>query len=359
MKRLARGRERSDHPYPVTGANGWPATPPGRLEARFYEIKRLRRRLMQKPPVLDRRSGRFTPLKSDDLPLICVVHNAIGYIRSFLRYYRGLGVTRFLFIDDSSDDGTREVLEAADDVDLYTSSLKFTEARELWRDALIAIHGRDRWYLSVDADEFLVFPGSETRPIRDFIADLERAGLNRCLAPMIDLYPELRLGDGLFVDDGTQWPFEVSTHFDTDGYGMQCTWWGLKIHGGPRKRLFGTDVTLSKFPLLKVDRATDYRRGSIHFPAPFRRNFGPATAVLLHYKFSSNSVEEFRRIIARGNHHKNAANYRAIVESGFFLEGLSLAHDGSARYAGSEDLVDRGFIIDVRQAPARWSARQA
>ncbi len=303
-------------------------------------------------PHLKRTSGSFASLGPDDLPLVCVVRNAAPHIGAFLRYYRAMGVTRFIMVDDLSEDGTGEMLAAAPDVDLFGSSLRYREADagRVWRDALFDLYGRDRWYVSVDSDEFLVFPRMNERSIRDFIAELEENGISRCLAPMIDMYPSGRLIDGTFVDDGKSYPFEVSCCFDGDGYTAKQERFGVAVRGGPRQRLFGRSMRLSKFPLLRVDKGTDYRRGSIHGPGPCARNSLPATGTLLHYRFSSRSLEEFRRIADEKSHAGGSDHYRAILDDDSFSDDLSLMYEGSLHYSGPDFLVERGFMADLKGA---------
>ena len=342
--------------FPVKDAAVWQelnrVSPYRALKTHFRHLKITLMNLGPRPDSkLRKHSGSFAPLTRDDLPLICVVKNANNYIRAFLRHYRELGVTRFVIVDDRSSDGTTEVLAAAHDVDLYTSDKTFheTELGVHWRDALLAIYGHDRWYISVDADEFLVFPGSETRNIRAFIGDLESRGYDRCLAVMLDTYPPGALDAVAFHDDGQNSPFDVSSHFDGDNYTIKHERYGTAVRGGPRKRLFGRDMRQVKFPLFNADRATDYRRGSIHGLGPVIRNFVPVTAVLLHYRFSAHSVDEFRRIVENyGEIEHGGAHYSAILKSSDFSESFSLAYEGSARYKDSQDLVDRGFMMDLR-----------
>lgn len=345
--------------YPVADGAAWqrmgrPSTG-GWAKSAFHHAKRSRPFRSREDPKLSRRTGSFAPLTAADLPLVCIARNAANYVRSFLRYYRTLGVTRFIMVDDHSEDGTGSILEAAPDVDLYSSPLHYKDARrgQLWREAFFDLYGRGRWYLSLDADEFLVYPGSEARPLGSFIGDLEAAGLSRCHAPMLDLYPAGRLADGVFDDDGTRWPFEASPEFDGDGYTITEELYGYAVRGGPRRRLFGNEMRQSKFPLLFVDDATDYRRGSIHGPAPVTRNFVPVTAVLLHYRFSANSIDEFRKIVEVGGHAEGGRFYREILDTDRFSGDFSLAYDGSLRFAGSEDLVDRGFMMDLRRNQAK------
>lgn len=298
---------------------------------------------------LRRRSGSFAPLSADDIAVVCVMRDCGGYLRSFLRHYRRLGATRFIVVDDHSDDDTGAILEAAPDVDLFVSPLyyKDTHRGQDWREALFDMYGRNRWYISVDSDEFLFYPHCETRRLESFLADLDRAGIRRVHAAMLDIYPEGPLHSARFIDDGSRWPFEVSCLFDGDGYRIAPERYGNAVRGGPRLRLFGRDMRLSKFPILWADAATDYRHGSIHGPAPCGRNFLPVGAVLLHYQFSAGSPERFRKIVEVGGHAGGAEHYRAILAADGFSGALSLAYEGSLRFKGSRDLVERGFMTDV------------
>ncbi len=326
----------------------WRASPMRHLRLRWQHVQLSVPNRKNKANLIAR-SGSFEALHPDDLPLVCVVRNAAPYIKSFLRYHREMGVTRFIMLDDRSDDGTTEILSSSSDVDLFSSSVRYAQADRgrAWRDALFNLYGRGRWYLSVDADEFFVFPRMEQRNIRSFITELEQNGIRRCLAPMIDMYPSGLLRDGIFVDDGTKYPFEVSSHFDGDGYTATPEKFGVAVRGGPRLRLFGRSMRLSKFPLIWVDKKTDYRRGSIHGPGPCFRNFLPATGALLHYRFSSLSLSEFKRIASEKSHAGGAEHYRAIIESERFTDDLSLVYEGSVPYTGADCLVQRGFMADL------------
>ena len=124
-----------------------------------------------------------------------------------------MGVDRFIFVDDRSTDGTAEWLVGQPDVDLYGSDLRYGEAEwgRMWRDGLIDLYGRGRWYVCVDVDEFLVYPGLETRSIKAFVVDLEQAGLRRSLAPMLDIYPPGPLSSTSVERESRIDPLELAT----------------------------------------------------------------------------------------------------------------------------------------------------
>lgn len=338
-------------PYPVADPADW-----RRLErlgtldrlALLWRDRRYRRRGRRiEEARLELAGGEpLRPVAGRDLVLVTVARNVAAYLPAFLDHYRRLGVARFAVVDDRSEDGTVALLDAAPDVDRFRSARTYRESGGglAWRDALIDLYGRDRWIVSVDADEFLVFPGSETRALPDFVAELERAGLRRVLAPMLDLYPAGRLGDAVFEPARHRHPTDVSPLIDGSGYTIAREKFSLAVRGGPRTRLFGGENRLSKFPLLFADAATRYRGGSIHGPLPLARNFGPVAAALLHFKFSAASVEEFRTFVREGGHFGGSMFYRRITEHEGFGDDLVLSDEDSIPFTGSEDLVRRGFM---------------
>lgn len=313
---------------------------------------RYRRRAKDVPGLtLTHRGTALRPLGPSEVALVCVVRNAMASLGAFLAHHRALGIARFAMVDDRSDDGTDAFLASQPDVDLFTSSHRYRAAAggQIWRDRLVDLYGRDRWYVFLDADEYLVYPGCETRPIGAFIKDLERAGSRRSLAPMLDLYPAGRLADAVFDPERHRSPVEVSPMIDGTGYAVTLDKFSTSIRGGPRHRLFGHPNRLQKYPVLFADRATQFNGASIHGPLPLGRNFAPADAVLLHFKFSAASIEEFRRFAEAEGHFGGSMFYKEIAASEGFNGDLSLAYPGSIRFAGSEDLVRRGFMRDLRR----------
>lgn len=339
--------------YPVREAADWAAmgrlSPLRRLALALRE-RRYRQRARPADGIVLTPAKPERPLGADDLALVCTVRNSASYLPAFLVHYRRLGVTRFVFVDDRSDDGTAELLAGQPDVDLFTSNVTYGASAygRVWRDALFTRYGRGRWYLNVDADEFLMFPGCETRGLRDFIADLERAGLKRGLAPMLDLYPDGPLREAVYDPARHRHPLEVSPLIDGEGYEIAPEKFTLAVRGGPRTRLFGNRIRLTKFPVIFVDEATQENGSSIHGPLPIARNFSAVHAVLLHFKFSSVSVEEFARLAEEGEHFGGGVFYAEIAASGAFNPDLSLEYPGSLRVGSSEDLVTRGFMQDLR-----------
>ena len=107
----------------------------------------------------------------------CIVHDEMYFLPAFLAYYRGLGVDRFVVLDDRSTDGTAEYLAAQPDVMVVESAVRYFEevdyapaakakvrelrAVRLWRDQLMDQFCTGQWALDVDPDEFLAIPGDD------------------------------------------------------------------------------------------------------------------------------------------------------------------------------------------------------
>lgn len=293
-------------------------------------------------------NGPVQPLRDDDMPLIFLVHNDERFLPSFYDHYRGMGVTRFICVDDASTDGTRDFLSAQPDTDVWTSNVRYREAARgrIWRERLLARYGANRWYLMVDSDEYFVYESFGRENILDYTRRLDRERIRRVAAPMLDLYPVGRLGDAEFKPGDTRMPWVVASHFDRDGYTAKVSGSAISVRGGVRARVFDAHGELIKYPLMRWDHVCSLGR-TIHRPRPAFYNFAPVTAALLHFKIFSDLPQTAAAAIREGQHYKDARIYRNVAEK---LEGaadLDLSYAGSIPYAGVDDLIERGFVVPI------------
>lgn len=297
--------------------------------------------------------GPVRPLTGNDLPLVFLTHNDRRFVRSFLAHYRALGVTRFICVDDASTDGTREALLAEPDVDVFGSTVRYRDARRgrIWRELLFALYGSDRWYLNVDSDEYLIYDDCDRRPLRDLVAALDRMGIERCPAPMLDAYPAGAISAAAFDGQDETMPWQVANMVDGSGYRLTKQRRALSLEGGMRERVFGGSLELIKYPLIYWRR--DYSMGvSIHQPLPYRHNFAPIFASLLHFKFFSDAPDMARKAVADKQYYDNAAAYGVIMEKLGNDGDISLASPASFVYRDPADLVTRGFMRSPFAAPS-------
>ena len=288
------------------------------------------------------------PLTPSDLPLIFLTRNSLRFLQSFLTHYRGLGITRFLCVDDQSTDGTRERLLKEGDVELFGSDVRYREAKGglLWREALVGIFGTQRWYMNVDCDEYFVYGGCEKKKLSEFILRLEAAGIVHCPAPMIDFYPEDAIHSAVFDGTNNLMPWEIANMFDRTGYRLRRTNSGMIMSGGPRHRILGHPTIhdeLMKYPLLYVENDTALSV-SIHKPWPFTGNFSPILGSLLHFKFFSETENLIKEAIRDDQYFKGSRAYKSMLKAMDEGKLVYLKSDISVKYENSLQLADLGFF---------------
>lgn len=277
--------------------------------------------------------------------VVCITHNDIRLIPQFLTHYRALGVSRFIVVDDASTDGTREFLLTQMDVDVWTSPVRYSEARRgrQWREQLFEFYGRDRWYVNVDSDEFLVFADSETRRISDLIKILEGVGDKRLAAPMLDMYS----GQDSKELHSDAPPWLLSNNFDGNSYHLAVEKRGVSIKGGPRGRKFGEVNELMKYPVIYWDNSCFFG-SSPHRPLPYKRNFPKTWGALLHFKFYLDYKEKIAEAVREKQHFGGSAHYVTLLDEIEQKGAIDLYDENvSVKFTGSQQLVDLGFITPI------------
>lgn len=334
--------------YPAPGMKGplWRRSPLERLLT-WNGTRRSRKRIvaLSKAGSLGLASPqRLRALAADDMPLVFLCRNDRRLLPSFFAHYRRLGVTRFICVDDQSTDGTAEYLAAQADTDLWASPLRYKDARrgKSWREELFSIYGFDRWYLNVDSDEFLIYDRCFEMPLPRLIARLEERSIRRLAAPMIDMYPSSDIAAAEFTGEEGQMPWQVADCYDRDGYTVVRNARFQRIRGGARKRLFGSNVDLMKYPLMFWDKECSLGE-NIHQPLPYQRNFSPIFGVLLHFKFFSDYQERVQEAISSGQHFGGAQEYVKIMQKISADREIEFGYSGSAHFRDPGQFVEQGF----------------
>lgn len=296
--------------------------------------------------LIPQRASGLRVLRPDDVTLVVLCHDGRHFLPSFLKHYRTMGVTRFLVVDDQSTDGSREYLAVQDDVDMFVSNVRYRDASRgrIWREQLMTMHGVDRWYVNIDIDEYLIYEDCEHRKIGDFTAALDRQGILRCPAPMIDCYPDGPVDGAVFDGSTDAMPWAVAPLFDGSGYAITKTNRAFSMRGGVRSRTFEAEAELMKYPLIYW-RDGDSLGVSIHQPVPYQLNFSPIFGVLLHFKFFSDMESRAKAAVSDNQYYDNAREYRkmatAMADGGGDLDFRSPV---SIPFRGSKDLMERGFF---------------
>ena len=270
---------------------------------------RLRRRAMRQwllARAFNRRkalrpvSDRTRQIRSADMLAFVTLRNERIRLPYFLDYYRRMGINHFLVVDNGSDDGGRDYLAAQGDVSIWTTAASYKKSRfgMDWLNWLLARYGNRHWCLTIDPDEFLVYPHMGTRPLRALTNWLEGQGQRSFPAMLLDVYPQGAIEDQLYQEG--QDPLEIARWFDPANYSISknAFYGNLWIQGGPRSRVFFSDKplagpALNKIPLVKWSWRYAYV-SSTHMLLPRSLNLvydedggELASGVLLHAKFLS------------------------------------------------------------------------
>lgn len=273
--------------------------------------------------------AKFTPPAQGGILAVSIVRNELPRLEGFLDHHRRLGVNGFVIVDNGSDDGTAEYLAAEPDVRLYVTHESFSGSGfgMRWLNQVIDMHGRG-WVLYADADERLVFPGSETRRLAAFTEYL--SGRNEQVVPavMLDMF----------------WPEADGDWFDPPVLrsSIHCPF--LEAAGGVRRRVFGTTVTLTKAPLINAAAGVRYLGSHHTTPAPP----SAVTAAMLHhhlnYLLDPRNVRRMAQEVARSQHSDHAVDRRRMLA---MMEGLrpsDLMGPQSLRYSGTAQLLALGLV---------------
>lgn len=290
--------------------------------------KRLRFRAFRSRRDLATVTDRTREVKRDGIILISVLRNERIRLPYFLEYYRKLGVDHFFFVDNGSDDGSREYLCAQRDTSVWTTGKSYRGSRYGvdWVNWLLMRHAHGHWILSVDVDEFFIYPFCDTRSIRALTDWLDSYGVPSFPAMVVDMYPQGTAGNAPYCEGAD--PFETARYFDSGNYmiSKNPTYGNLWIQGGPRARKMFSErpqdaPSLNKIPLVRWRRAYCFV-SSTHMLLPRRLNLvydeqgGERTSgCLLHAKFISTFKAKVQEELERREHFAHSREYLAYAET--------------------------------------------
>lgn len=312
-------------------------------------------RAIRKRRELSRVVDRTATIRRNAILCVMVIRNEAVRLPHFLAHHRRLGVSHFLVIDNGSTDGSAALLRDQPDVSLWSTHGSYRKSRFGldWQNWLLLRYGHRHWCLTLDADELLVYPHWETRPLPALTRWLDDHGMHSFGTLMLDLYPEGRLSDREYLPGED--PLSILRWFDSGNYIVQVQprMRNLWIQGGPRARtLFAEDPrrapTLNKIPLVKWHWRFAYVN-STHSALPPRLNavFDETggeriSGVLLHTKFLHTIVEKSAEEKTRRQHFADPARF------GSYYDGLIadpvLRCETSQEYRGWRQLEGMGLI---------------
>lgn len=304
------------------------------------------------------RSDQIAPA---DILVFATLRNERARLPFFLDYYRRMGVGHFLIVDNDSEDGSADYLALQPDVSIWQTGDSYKSARfgMDWMNDLLRRHGHGHWCLTVDPDEFLIYPHHDTRPLRALTDWLDATGARSFPAMLLDVYPQGPV-DQAICREGES-PLEIANWFDPANYTIRKnSYYGnLWIQGGPRARSFFADnprnsPALNKIPLVKWHRRYAYV-SSTHALLPrglnmvYAQDGGEmASGCLLHAKFLSSLTQKSAEELDRRQHYAGSKEYRAYH--------ARLGDEASLWCAESRQLQDWRQLVELGLiSPGNWA----
>ena len=272
-----------------------------------------------------------------EITLITVAKNESNRLPWFLAYYRNLGVTRFVFVDDHSTDTSRAFLLEQPDVHLYLAHETYAQGYSgvRWINDLARRHATRGWVLYVDVDEAFVSPGIEGRGLRPLTAYMESNGHEAMSGFMLDMY-----SDGPDVmrrhsDDYLKnYPLFENSYCRIPT--KNCPYYFQ--HGGLRRH-FGEKENLTKTPLFRGGRDIVLRFSS-HVISP--AVLSDVTCAVLHYKFVDHATAAFEVDLQENvRNGKCKARHRNYLK---YYKGFKRDRQNVLSFENSTQLCDLGLL---------------
>ncbi|MDX2028947.1 MAG: glycosyltransferase family 2 protein [Alphaproteobacteria bacterium] len=318
---------------------------------------------------------------------IIIARNEAQRLPWLLSYYRKLGISRFFVVDNGSTDGSLEFLAQQKDCHVFSTSESFATAKYgvLWHEHILQQYGEgSHWWLILDADEMLIYPGCESVLLPEFCTYLEGTGAEGLYTAMIDMYNRGPVAEAVYKQGQ---PFlEVCPYLDTEykfrprlkAPFAKKPFPRIEPVGGPRLRRFypeyhragmwavaktkilrrlrdllsrfGIQLSVNcsvppilfKVPLFQVKPG--FQLVNSHMVSPLK--LASVTGALLHFKFFSDFHERVMGEVKRGEHFDGASEYARYLKAMESDPRMSFFYGKSVMYRNSGDLVRLGLIKD-------------
>jgi len=321
-----------------------------RLRRRALLLRAVRRRRQ-----LLCRADRTAAIRPGDVLCFLCLRNEASRLPFLLAHNRRLGVTHFLVVDNASSDATGTLLADQPDVSLWHTAASYKAARfgMDWLTWLMMRHGHGHWCLTLDADEVLIYPYWQTRPLSALTDWLDRQGHASFGALTVDMYPAGSVSKSGHApgDD----PISHLPWFDGGNYQVQVQprMRNLWIQGGARARAFFASQprrgpTLNKTPLVRWHWRYAYVNSTHallppHLNEVYATDGGEVTSgVILHTKFLPEIIARSAEEKSRGEHFADGAQYAAYYDR--LTEDPVLHTAASRRYTGWRQMEALGLM---------------
>jgi hypothetical protein len=283
----------------------------------------------------------------NEIRLFTMVRNESLRLPYFIEYYFAKGVDRIFLIDNGSDDGSIDLALSYENVHVFHTSETFKNYNN-WTEILLNEYGKNHWCVAVDADEILFYPYSEMLSIKQMCEFLDKQNYTSIQCLLLDMYSNKPIHSTDYRSGMN--PLSVCSYFDPSYEVIEQSWMNHHAQkyfqfnmftGNMRRRVFGRDENLSKFPLFKY--------GSGVYAGPGRHaldgtRIADIQGVVFHFKylydFNSRVLDE----VAREQHAGGAASYKVYARKIIDEPNVNAFHEGSVKFQNNKQLIDMGLM---------------
>lgn len=327
---------------------------------------------------------------------VMVARNEALRIGAAIRHARRLGIGPVIVIDNLSSDDTRAVATSLPRVSVIEAPESYTGSGYGidWINAVLDRFARGHWALMFDADELLVFPGSELENSLPLLcAHLDSLGAEGLRTIMLDCFPGGPLHATRYRPE--QELLEAAPWFEPPKLWREAApnFPYVAEYGGIRERLFfpnaapgrplravyqklynlgwrlpmlrqarwfqraapGRPPNLTKVPLVRWRDGTRFL--TAHSVTPLAMAPRQPSGVLLHFKFLQDFHDRVVDAVRRKAHFDGSVEYRRYLAALRRDPDVTLRSARSLRYAGTDQLVRLGLMHDTPEWVAARSLR--
>ena len=284
-----------------------------------------------------------------DVSVLCVVKNGEYYLPSFFKHYRAIGITRFVFLDNGSEDNTIAILENEPDVLIVSCDLPYKIYWHHFKRYLFEYYGKNRWNLIVDIDEFFDYPYSSHISLNTLVKYCDENQYDSVIGQMIDLFPNENILD---INRSTDF-VKSHVYFSVDGIIKKdiesitgdrndISNLNIKYHmSGWRNDKFGVgEVMLTKHVLVKHNNKVKL----VHDHFVLDSRVADFSAVIKHYKFHNGFKKYVDQAVLDGNHFNNSSEYIKYQYVLMENESLNFYTDNNPKYVVAQELLHDSVI---------------
>jgi len=261
--------------------------------------------------------------------LFCVFRDEYLLLDYFIKYYKAIGVTHFIMINNLSVDSSVEYLKQLKDIniDIYNANNSYREAAygTSWVNELLTEYCKNQYCFTVDVDELFYLNNCKYKNLEELIVSMESQESNVVFATLLDMYPEV-INNGYKKGESFLNHSPFYDQYNPVYYKNVSVIYKKCMHktGGMRKRVFGKTVCIHKFPFFKYDFSPVGLAAGYHFfqksgevlvdldeIKPFEHS-----TVLLHFKFIKPHLDKFfKRRVVINQDWDDSSEYKAYAEA--------------------------------------------